>query len=165
MKRFLVAALLTLWAAFPVLCQTPDSKTEGKAQDEAAIRKLMKDLEVAWNSHDGVPFSALFAEDADFTNWWLRRREEIKKMNANLAVGMFRKSALTLTDARVRSLRRTLPRSTASGRLSAQLTMTVREPYRPERTSRFLSLQRIKATGRLQSCTAFCSSLCLREPS
>jgi uncharacterized protein (TIGR02246 family) len=90
----------------PALGQTPDTRIEGKTQDEAAIKKLMKDLEAAWNKHDGVSFAALFAEDADFTNWRgtlrLHGREEVKKMNANLAVGMFRKSTMTLSDARIR---------------------------------------------------------------
>ena len=66
----------------------------------------MEDLAVAWNKHDGVSFSALFAEDTDFTNWRgtlrLHGREEIKKMNANLAVGMFRQRTLTLTGTHIR---------------------------------------------------------------
>jgi uncharacterized protein (TIGR02246 family) len=63
----------------------------------------MEDLAGAWNKHDGVSFAMLFAEDADFTNWrGTNGREEIKKMNANLAVGMFRQSTLTLTDAHIR---------------------------------------------------------------
>jgi len=101
MRRFLVSVLLTISASFPVLGQTPDNKTEGKTQDQASIRKLMKDLEVAWNTHDGHSFSDLFAEDADFTNWRgtirLHGREEIKKMNANLAVGMLMKRTMTLS--------------------------------------------------------------------
>ena len=106
MRRILLLALLTVSVSFPVLGQTPDSKTEGKTQDEAAVRKLMEDLAVAWNKHDGISFSMLFAEDADFTNWRgtirVHGREEIKKMNANLAVGMFRQSTLTLTGAHIR---------------------------------------------------------------
>ena len=106
MKRFLVIALLSACVSFSALGQTPDTRLDGKTQDEAAIKKLMEDLAVAWNKHDGVSFAMLFAEDADFTNWRgttrLHGREEIKKMNANLAVGMFRQSTLTLTNARVR---------------------------------------------------------------
>jgi uncharacterized protein (TIGR02246 family) len=106
MKRFLLVTLLTVTASCLAFGQTLDTKIEGKTPDEAAIRKLMKDLEVAWNSHDGHSFSDLFAEDADFTNWRgtsrLHGREEIKKMNANLAVGMFRKSTMTLIDTRIR---------------------------------------------------------------
>jgi uncharacterized protein (TIGR02246 family) len=106
MKRFLVIALLSACVSFSASGQTPDTRLDGKTQDEAAIKKLMEDLAVAWNKHDGVSFAMLFAEDADFTNWRgttrLHGREEIKKMNANLAVGMFRQSTLTLTDAHVR---------------------------------------------------------------
>jgi uncharacterized protein (TIGR02246 family) len=106
MKPFLIIALLTLSGSFSAVGQTPDTKPEDKTQDEAAINKLMKDVEVAWNSHDGVSWSMLFVPDADFTNWRgtlrIHGREEIKKMNANLAVGMFRQSKLTLTGTHIR---------------------------------------------------------------
>jgi hypothetical protein len=29
----------------------------------------MEDLAVAWNKHDVVSYSMVFAKDADFTNW------------------------------------------------------------------------------------------------
>ena len=97
---------ITLRVSLLALGQTPDTKIEGKTQDEVAIRKLMEDLAGAWNKHDGVSFAMLFTEDADFTNWRattrLHGREEINKMNANLATGMFRQSTLTLTGAHVR---------------------------------------------------------------
>jgi uncharacterized protein (TIGR02246 family) len=106
MKQFLIIALLTVIGSFSAMGQTPDTKLEGKTQDEAAINKLMKDVEVAWNSHDGVSWSMLFVPDADFTNWRgtlrIHGREEIKKMNGNLAVGMFRQSKLTLTGTHIR---------------------------------------------------------------
>jgi uncharacterized protein (TIGR02246 family) len=66
----------------------------------------MENVAVAWNTRDGVSFSMLFAEDADFTNWRgtlrIHGQEAINKMNANLAVGMFRQSKLTLTDTHIR---------------------------------------------------------------
>jgi uncharacterized protein (TIGR02246 family) len=106
MRHILFLSILALCASFPALAQTANTQTEGKTPDEAAIKKLMEDLAAAWNTHDGVSFSMLFTEDADFTNWRattrLHGREEIKKMNANLAVGMFRRSTLTLTAAHVR---------------------------------------------------------------
>ena len=106
MKPVLVIALLTITAFFPALGQAPDTKDEARSQDEVAIKKLMENVVVAWNTHDGVSFSVLFAEDADFTNWRgtlrIHGREEINQMNANLATGMFRQSTLTLTDAHIR---------------------------------------------------------------
>ena len=106
MKRFLMIALLTVSASFPALNQTPDTKIEGKAQDEASIRRLMEDLAVAWNKHDVDSFSMVFAKDADFTNWRgtlrVHGREEIKKGHADLFTGMFRQSKLTVTDAHIR---------------------------------------------------------------
>jgi hypothetical protein len=61
MKRILFASLLMLSLSFLALGQTPDTKMESKTRDEAAIRKLMEDLAVAWNKHDGVSFAMLFA--------------------------------------------------------------------------------------------------------
>ena len=64
----LLPLVLTCFALSPA-AQTPGTKIEGKTQDEAAIRKLMEDLAVAWNKHDVVSYSMVFAKDADFTNW------------------------------------------------------------------------------------------------
>jgi uncharacterized protein (TIGR02246 family) len=106
MNRFLLVAVLALSASLSCVGQTPDTKIESRAQDEVAIKKLMENVAAAWNTHDGVSFSMLFAEDADFTNWRgtlrIHGRDAIKKMNANLAAGMFRQSTLTLTDAHIR---------------------------------------------------------------
>jgi uncharacterized protein (TIGR02246 family) len=75
-------------------------------QDEAAIRKLMEDLAVAWNKHDVVSYSMVFAKDADFTNWRgtlrIHGREEIKNAHVDLFTGMFRQSKLTVTDTHIR---------------------------------------------------------------
>jgi hypothetical protein len=69
MRRILFIAVLMVSVSFLALGQTPDTKIEGKTQDEAEIRKLMEDLTVAWNKHDVAFFSMVFAKDADFTNW------------------------------------------------------------------------------------------------
>lgn len=94
MKRLLVMALLIVSASFPTRGQTPDTKIEGKMWDEAAIRKLMEGLAVAWNKHDVECFSMVFAKDADFTNWRgtlrVHGREEIKKRHVDGFTGMFR---------------------------------------------------------------------------
>jgi uncharacterized protein (TIGR02246 family) len=108
MGRILFVALLLLSAFSSALSQTPGTRIEAKTQDEAAIRQLMKDVVVAWNMHDGVSYAMLFAKDADFTNWRgtvrLHGRDDISKMNASLATGMFRQSTLSLTATRIRFL-------------------------------------------------------------
>jgi uncharacterized protein (TIGR02246 family) len=41
----------------------------GREADQKAIRELMDRFMDAWNRHDAHAFAAVFAEDADFTNW------------------------------------------------------------------------------------------------
>ncbi|HKV80243.1 MAG TPA: SgcJ/EcaC family oxidoreductase [Candidatus Sulfotelmatobacter sp.] len=106
MNRFLVIALLSAYVSFSALGQSPATRIEDKAQDEAAIRKLMDDLTLAWNKHDVVSFSMVFAKDADFTNWRgtlrIHGREEIKNAHVDGFTGMFRQSTLTVTSAQIR---------------------------------------------------------------
>jgi uncharacterized protein (TIGR02246 family) len=106
MKRFLLAALLTLSASFLAMAQTPNTKSDGKTKDEAAIRELMGNVAEVWNKHDVTAFSMLFAEDADFTNWRgdirAHGREQIRKEHADAFAGMFRQSRLTVTETKIR---------------------------------------------------------------
>jgi uncharacterized protein (TIGR02246 family) len=106
MRCILFITVLVVSVSFLALGQTPDSTIEGKPQDQAAIRKLMEDLTVAWNKHDVASFSMVFAEDADFTNWRgtlrIHGREAIKDAHIDGFTGMFRKSKLTVTDTHIR---------------------------------------------------------------
>jgi uncharacterized protein (TIGR02246 family) len=119
MERFPAIAFLVLCVSFPVLGQTPDSTVEGKTQDESAIRQLMEDLTVAWNKHDVVSFSMVFAKDADFTNWRgtlrIHGREEIKNAHVDGFTGMFRLSKLTVTDTHIRFFAPNVPLFNVTG--------------------------------------------------
>lgn len=54
-------ALLTL-AAQASHAQTP----QNSSSDEAAIRRIVQQLQDGWNAHDGKAFAAPFAADADY---------------------------------------------------------------------------------------------------
>jgi uncharacterized protein (TIGR02246 family) len=106
MKQLLFVALFVLSTPFLTLGQTANANGDGTARDDAAIRKVMKDVAEVWNKHDVVAFSMLFAEDADFTNWRgdvrVHGREEIEKEHTDSFAGMFRQSKLTVVDTQIR---------------------------------------------------------------
>ncbi len=76
-KRFLTSAVLAL---IMVLIGIPSRAAQN--QDEIEIRKVMRNLDDAWNRHDMKAFANQFAEDADQVNvvgWWWKGRSEIEK--------------------------------------------------------------------------------------
>ena len=45
-------------------------RAEGKVEtDQQAVAALVDRFTDAWNRHDAHAFAAVFADDADFTNW------------------------------------------------------------------------------------------------
>lgn len=108
MKHLVLLFCLSLSTAALALGQTDNSQRDGRSQDEIAIRNLMQDVATAWNKHDVVAFSNLFAEDADFTNWRaderVHGREEVRKAHADLFAGMFRESKMTVKSPSIRFL-------------------------------------------------------------
>jgi uncharacterized protein (TIGR02246 family) len=55
--------------------------------DQSAIEALIARFMGAWNQHDAHAFAALFAEDADFTNWrgaHARGRKAVEELHAPL---------------------------------------------------------------------------------
>ena len=64
MKRLIAAiSLLTFTSALALAAQKPSG---ARAEDEAAIRKIVSRIQDAWNEGDSKAFSAPFAEDADY---------------------------------------------------------------------------------------------------
>jgi uncharacterized protein (TIGR02246 family) len=75
--------------------------------DEAAIRVLQERQAEAWNRHDAKAYADLFAEDGDVVNvvgWWWKGRSEIESKLTTAFAFVFRDSALTITDVKVRFL-------------------------------------------------------------
>jgi uncharacterized protein (TIGR02246 family) len=61
----LLAVFVAALASFGVLTSSVQA-SQNQSADEAAIRKVVKQLEDGWNAHDGKAFAAPFANDADY---------------------------------------------------------------------------------------------------
>jgi len=110
MKHALSCIVLSLVIATEARAlQRPDDLAKS---DEAAIRELMVDLTATWNRHDIESYSALFAEDVDFTNWRgtirVHGRADLRSSHAPLFAGMFRQSRVAVSDIRLRFFTPTL---------------------------------------------------------
>lgn len=79
----------------------------GETGDEAGVHQLQTQQQEAWNRHDAKAYAALFAEDADCVNvvgWWWEGRAEIESKLTAAYAFVFRESALTLGEVKVRFL-------------------------------------------------------------
>jgi uncharacterized protein (TIGR02246 family) len=77
------------------------------SQDEADIRTLETQQQVAWNHHDAKAYANLFTEDGDVVNvvgWWWKGRAEIEQKLAAAYAYVFRESTLTVTEVDVKFL-------------------------------------------------------------
>jgi len=76
--------------------------------DEQAIVALMDRFMDAWNRHDAKAFAAVFAEDADFTNWrgtGASGRSRIEEFHAPMFASIFKNSHLKYTSIESRFIR------------------------------------------------------------
>ena len=74
----------------------------------AAIAARLAAMAAAWDRHDAQAFVEGFAEDVDFTNVFgllVQGRAPVAAAHAAIFKGMFRDSALALTDSRTRFIR------------------------------------------------------------
>ena len=81
------------------------SKKDGS---QKAIREVMDRFMDAWNQHDAHAFAAVFAEDADFTNWrgtGASGRSKIEDFHAPLFATVFKNSHQSYTDLKIRFIR------------------------------------------------------------
>ena len=84
--------------------QTP----RNSSGDEAAIRKLVQQVQDGWNAHDGKAFAAPFAPDADYVvvnGMRVQGREAIEKGHTELFTGIYKNSRNVATINRIRFLR------------------------------------------------------------
>ncbi len=76
--------------------------------DNHAVHAVVDGFMAAWNAHDAKAFAALFAPDADFTNWrgtGGSGRSWIEEFHAPMFATIFKDSHQKYTDVRVRFLR------------------------------------------------------------
>lgn len=79
-----------------------------RAEDEQAVRKLIKQLTDAWNVGDGDAFVASFTEDADYTVWngvYLKGREAIARGHQQIFDTTYKGTTNHMTVTSVRFLR------------------------------------------------------------
>ena len=96
--------------AFVSVC-VPVSKgqaAQNSSADEAAIRQVVKQVEDAWNAHDGKAFAAPFATDADYVvvnGMMLKGREAIEAGHTQIFTTIYKESHNVGTVKSIRFLR------------------------------------------------------------
>jgi uncharacterized protein (TIGR02246 family) len=86
----------------------PGLDQPGQQVDTQQIHGVMNAFVDAWNRHDAKAFAAVFAEDADFTNWrgmGATGRSRIEEFHAPLFATIFKNSHQTFTDIKIRPVR------------------------------------------------------------
>jgi uncharacterized protein (TIGR02246 family) len=76
--------------------------------DRQDIRLLIERFVDAWNRHDAKAFAAVFAEDADFTNWRgtsASGRLQIEQFHAPMFAANFKDSHQEYRDIKIRFVR------------------------------------------------------------
>ena len=103
----LLAFVIVAFVSFGVStinAQTP----QNSSADEAAIRQVVKQVEDAWNAHDGKAFAAPFATDADYVvvnGMSIKGREAIEKGHTGIFTTIYKDSHNVATIKSVRFLR------------------------------------------------------------
>ncbi len=96
-----VAAVLLTFALVPGAFAAPAG---ARAEDEAALRKLVAEQTVAWNRQDAVAWSKDFAPDAEFINILgtvFKGRADIEKRHASIFETLFKGSRSEVTVSKV----------------------------------------------------------------
>jgi uncharacterized protein (TIGR02246 family) len=77
-------------------------------EGERAIRALVAEFRAGWNAHDAARLSAVFAEDADFTNYRGDRahgRVGVRAFHTSVFEGIFRETVLAVDGLQIRPVR------------------------------------------------------------
>ena len=108
----LTIKLLTALATFTLLVLTvaaQDGTTKrGSAEDEAAIRENVKQMETGWNTKSGSLFARPFAEDADYVvinGMHLRGRDTIEQTHIQIFSTIYKNTTVSLKVKQIRFLR------------------------------------------------------------
>jgi uncharacterized protein (TIGR02246 family) len=103
----LVALFALTVCAFTVGAQEPNTpKTQ--ADDEAAIRENVKQMESGWNTKSGAAYARPFAKDADFVvinGMHIQGHEAIEKNHQRIFDTIFKNTTVSLTAKQIRFLR------------------------------------------------------------
>jgi uncharacterized protein (TIGR02246 family) len=106
-KRFAPAILaLVFLVGFPIDSYAQTTSTANT--DEAAVRRIVRQVQDAWNAHDGKAFAAPFATDADYVvvnGMYAKGRDEIERGHTGIFTTIYKDSRNVATIKSVRFLR------------------------------------------------------------
>lgn len=106
-KNLFAAVIVALiLVSFPASdnAQTPSTANT----DEAAIRRIVQQVQDGWNAHDGKAFAAPFASDADYVvvnGMYAKGRETIERGHTAIFTSIYKDSRNVATIKSVRFLR------------------------------------------------------------
>ena len=103
----LLALFIMAFASFSVLVNSAQAQ-QSSSGDEDAIRQIVKQVEDAWNAHDGKAFAAPFATDADYVvvnGMKLKGREAIETGHTQIFTTIYKDSHNVGTVQGIRFLR------------------------------------------------------------
>ena len=103
----LLAAAFALLASFGVLIAGAQTARDS-SKDEAALRQIVRQVEDAWNAHDGKAFAAPFAADADYVvvnGMYLKGRDAIEQGHTSIFTTIYKDSRNAAAVKGVRFLR------------------------------------------------------------
>ena len=113
MRRFLTSIKLLTAIATCTLCLFNVSAQEAgasetRAEDEAAIRENVRQMEAGWNTKSGALFAKPFADDADYVvinGMYLKGRAAIEKAHQQIFNTVFKNTTVSLSVKQIRFLR------------------------------------------------------------
>lgn len=103
MKKVILAVTIMLGIQQAVLSESKDAR----ADDEAAVRKIIDALADAWTKGDAKLWGSHFTEDADFTAWMgmtVKGREAITQSHEGIFQGPYKGTKQRATVQNVRFL-------------------------------------------------------------
>jgi len=107
MLRIGFLCLTLLWPA-AILSALGQAGQQTQAADELAIHGVMDSFMDAWNRHDAKAWTAVFTDDADFTNVngiSASGRSDIEQFHANVFATIFKDSHQKYTGIKIRFIR------------------------------------------------------------
>lgn len=103
---FAAVFLALIFIALPSASHAQTASTSNA--DEAAIRKIVQQVQDGWNAHDGKAFAAPFAADADYVvvnGTYAKGREAIEKGHTAIFTTFYKESHNVATIKSIRFLR------------------------------------------------------------
>jgi uncharacterized protein (TIGR02246 family) len=104
----LLAATLIAVLSVGMLAESYAQTPQSSSADEAAIRKVIQQVEDGWNAHSGTAFAAPFASDADYVvvnGMHLKGRDAIEKGHTGIFTTIYKDSRNAATVKSIRFLR------------------------------------------------------------